>query len=471
RAQVKRFEEESGLTAYLPKATFDEVVNLVEFPTTLVASFDEEFLEVPPEIVIDTLLTHQRYFPVYDGERHLTNKFLVVSNASPAYNSDVIAGHERVVRPRLADAVFFYREDLKTPLAERVEQLGQVVFHERLGSLRDKTERLVALATDITQAVQEVDADVGVEQVERALRAALLAKADLVTHAVVEFTALQGIMGDYYALAAGEPVEVANAIREHYHPRYASDELPTSFEGSVVAVADKLDTIAGLFAIGQQPTGSSDPFALRRSAIGIINILLAGFPISLVSMIDAALSHLEGVEFDFATVAAEIREFFAGRLEVIAKERGIGVDIVSAVLAANAIEPLEIMAKAEALSAAREQNPELLEDLATAYARANNLRDAALGTDIDQELLEDSEVALLKAIDKVGEGVGDSVLAKRYDRAVQYLASLRLPIDRFFEEVLVMDPDEGRRQNRLRLLNRFVAVFAQVADISKLVKP
>ncbi|MCL2632384.1 MAG: glycine--tRNA ligase subunit alpha, partial [Coriobacteriia bacterium] len=210
RAQIKRFEEESGLFAYTPKGTFDEVVNLIEFPTTLVASFDEEYLEVPEEILIDTLLSHQRYFPVYDENRQLTSKFLVVSNGSPSYNSDIALGHERVVRPRLSDATFFFREDLKTPLGDRVEQLAEVVFHEKLGTLKAKTDRIVALTKTLSEQARE-QLSITDEQVERAVRAAYLSKADLVTNAVVEFTALQGIMGDYYAQIDGEPLEVARA--------------------------------------------------------------------------------------------------------------------------------------------------------------------------------------------------------------------------------------------------------------------
>ncbi|MDR2957794.1 MAG: glycine--tRNA ligase subunit beta [Coriobacteriales bacterium] len=473
RAQIKRFEDETGLFAYTPKTTFDEVVNLVEFPTTLAASFDEEYLEVPPEILIDTLLSHQRYFPVYDSERHLTNRFLVVSNGSPSYNSDITAGHERVVRPRLADAVFFYREDLKTPLSERVDQLDQVVFHEKLGTLRAKTDRLVRLAENITGQACVLDESISSEQVERAIRAARLAKADLVTHAVIEFTALQGIMGDYYARADNEPEEVATAIREHYRPRFATDELPAIFEAQVVALADKADTIAGLFAIGQPPTGSSDPFALRRSAIGIINIMLAGFSLSLDKLIDAALTNFadDGIKFNHAQVTTLIHEFFAGRLEVIARERGFDQDILSAIMATGNIEPVDVLARATALSAARNSAPTLFEDLATAYTRANNLRDASLGIEVSLEVLAAPDEALLVAINKVAEGIKDALAVDRYDRALHYLASLRGPIDRFFDDALIMDPDITIRENRLRLLNRFVSVFAEVADIGKLDKP
>ena len=472
RAQIKKFEEQSELFVYTPKGTFDEVVNLVEYPTTLSATFDEEFLEVPPEIVIDTLLTHQRYFPVYDSNRQLTNRFLIVSNGSPSYNSEIAAGHEKVVRPRLSDAMFFYREDLKTPLSERVDQLDQVVFHEKLGTLKDKTARLVRLAGLTALEAQQNDASVDEAQIARAERAALLCKADLLTHAVVEFTALQGIMGDYYARAEGEADQVAQAIREHYRPRFATDELPANFEGRIVALADKADTIAGMFAIQAPPTGSSDPFALRRGAIGIINILLAGFKVSLTQLLGNALDALQdgGLVFDRADVSAALHEFFANRLEVIARERGFDADVVAAVMATGSIEPEDVINRIQALATARQSAPELYDDLATAYARANNLRDAALGLDVNEQLCGQPERDLLAAIDKVAEGVRDALADLRYDRALQYLASLKNPIDRFFDDVLIMDSDEQLRENRLILLNRFVSVFSTVADIGRLAR-
>jgi glycyl-tRNA synthetase beta chain len=463
RAQIKTIEERTGLIAYVPEGTFNEVLNLVEYPTSLVGSFDEEYLEVPPEIIIDAMLKHQRYFPLYAAGGTLANRFIVVSNGSPAYNSTIIDGNERVVRPRLADAAFFYHEDLRRPLESYVDELGQVVFHEKLGSLRAKVDRMVALAGVIAAAAQGT-----AEQVERSRRAALLAKADLVTRAVVEFTSLQGVMGGYYALAQGEAAEVAEAIREHYRPRFSGDAVPTGFEGRVVALADKIDTVCGIFAIGQPPTGSSDPFALRRATIGIINILLAGIPVSLEALIAEALTRFEAVDFDKKEVARQVRGFFEARLEVIARDRGYTADTVAAVFAADVLEPADALARCETLKEAREREPELFEDLATAYARANNLRDPELGTTIDEGLLGASEQALNTAIDQVAQGVKDALERGRYNHALEYLASLRAPIDRFFTDVLVMDKDEALRTNRLRLLNRFVATFRDVADFGKL---
>jgi glycyl-tRNA synthetase len=463
RAQIKLIEEKTGLVAYVPEGTFNEVVNLVEYPTSLVGTFDEEYLEVPHEIITDAMLKHQRYFPLYQADGRLSNSFIVVSNGPPSYNSVIIDGNERVVRPRLSDAAFFYREDLKRPLESYVDGLEQVVFHEKLGSLKDKVDRIVALAGSIAVMAQG-----SAEQVERSQRAALLCKADLITHAVVEFTSLQGVMGGYYALAEGDQPEVADAIRQHYQPRFAGDAIPGLFEGGVVALADKIDTVCGIFAIGQAPTGSSDPFALRRAAIGIINILLGGLSVPLDALITEALVRLGSVPFEKGEVTEQVRGFFTTRLEVIARDRGYSADTVAAVLAVGVLEPADVLARCETLAAARVREPELFEDLATAYARANNLRDAELGTTIDEALLGEPEQALYQATDKVQQGVRDALDKGKYNTALEFLASLRAPIDCFFEDVLIMDPDEAVRANRLRLLNRFVAAFRDVADFGKL---
>ncbi|MDR1421901.1 MAG: glycine--tRNA ligase subunit beta [Coriobacteriales bacterium] len=467
KAQITQIEEKTGLSAYVPADTFAEVINLVEYPTSLVGVFDEEFLAVPPEIITDALLKHQRAFPLYEADGRLSNHFIVVSNGSPAYNSTILAGHERVVRPRLADASFFYHEDLKAPLREYYERLDEVVFQEDLGTLRAKTDRVEALAAFVALVAGGSE-----EAIEQARLAAHLSKADLVTRAVVEFPSQQGVMGGYYALAQGDAAEVAQGIREHYKPRFATDSLPESFVGQVVAVADKIDTVCGIFSVGKAPTGSSDPFALRRAAIGIINILLSGLEVSLDALITQALTELATSiperTFDRTATAATVRDFFASRLEVIARERGFAPDVVAAVQATEIIEPVGLLARCEALTTARERSPELFDDLATAYARANNLRDAELGTTVDKELLSEPEAALLAVIDKVAEGVHDALERGKYAPALVFLASLRTPIDRFFVDVLVMNPDERLRVNRLRLLNRFVMVFKDVADFGLL---
>ena len=465
KAQIQFLEEESALCAYVPDDILAEVINLVEFPTTLMGTFDAEFLSVPAEIIIDAMLKHQRYFPLYTAEGSLSNHFLVVSNGHPAYNSMIIAGHERVIRPRLSDAQFFYTEDLKRPLESYVDDLKNVVFHEKLGSSFNKVQRMVKLAGFLASQAR---ADSATKEMIK--RAALLAKADLVTNTVVEFTSLQGVMGAYYAKASNEEPEVALAIEEHYRPRFAGDEIPTSLAGKIVAVADKLDTIVGVFAAGQAPTGSSDPFALRRGAIGIISILSSGLEVHLASAIRAAIKELKDVpaKFDEDTLAGAVGEFFAARLEVIARERGERPDVVAAVLASGVIEPQQVFDRSAALTKARDEQPELFDDLATAYARANNLRLEEVGTMVEQELFGKAEKALAFAIDKANEGVKVSLEKGDYTFALTCLGTLRAPIDRFFEDVMVMDKDEKLRANRLALLNRFVAVFKDVADFGKL---
>lgn len=467
RAGVAEAEQTWNAHAELPEKTLLEVTNLCEYPTVLVGTFDEEFLLVPEEIIVDAMLMHQRYFPLYDDNHKLTNHFILVSNGNPECAETIIDGNERVVRARLSDAKFFYEEDLKHALDTYVDRLDEVVFQESLGTMRKKTERVVQLAEHLAK-------DAGLDETESTdvARAAYLAKADLVTNAVVEFTSVQGIMGSYYATAAGETDQVAQAIADHYRPRFAGDELPVSVVGRIVATADKLDTICGLFAVGQGPTGSSDPFALRRSAIGIIAMLEAGLNVSLVDAVNASLDTYQasGVEFDRQAIYDQIIEFFVTRTKVILRDSGVSPDSVEAVLATGIVEPAVIIARARALEAARAQSAEVFDDLATAYARAHNLADTALGDTVDESLMDVDELALDKATNEAAVAVERALAVDDYDAALQALASLRTPIDTFFEDVLIMDKDEALRNNRLRLLNRFVAVFANVADFAKMTK-
>ena len=331
----------------------------------------------------------------------------------------------------------------------------------------DKTTRIEALVNHLTNDAALSDTDA-----KDALRAAHLCKADLVTGAVVEFTSVQGIMGAYYAEAHGETAQVAQAIKQHYQPRFAGDDTPDTTVGKLVAIADKLDTVCGLFAVGQGPTGSSDPFALRRSAIGIVTMLSGenGVDISLVSAIDASLAAYaqQGIEFDLDAARSEIIEFFITRTKVIARDAGNSIDALDAVLAAGIQEPVELLNRVSALEAARTEQPEVFEDLATAYARANNLRDASLGCEVDEALLSEVEHALVCAVAEAERNVSSALESNDYVAALAELASLRKPIDMFFEKIMVMDEDQALRENRLRLLNRFVAVFANVADFAKL---
>ena len=467
REGVAAIEAETGFTADLPAKTLLEVVNLSEYPQPLVSAFDEEFLQVPEEIIVDAMLMHQRYFPLYDAAGKLTNKFIIVSNGNPECAATIIDGNERVVRARLDDAKFFYEEDLKHPLESYIEKLDKVVFQESLGTVRQKAERLEKLACALS-----ADAQLDAADAADAKRAARLCKADLVTNAVIEFTSVQGVMGSYYAAASGETPQVAQAIGQHYQPRFAGDALPDTTVGKLVALADKLDTICGLFAVGQGPTGSSDPFALRRSAIGIVNMLEAGLPISLAAAIDESLASFaaQGVVFDAAAVRAEVVDFFVTRTKVMLRDAGVNADTIDAVLAAGVEEPAVISQRAHALEDARANDAETFDNLATAYARANNLRKPELGEDVDDALLTEPERALAGAVATAEQAVASALASDDFAAALSQLAALRAPIDGFFADVMVMDEDAALRDNRLRLLNRFVAVFANVADFGKMAK-
>lgn len=467
REGVAAIEAETGFTADLPAKTLLEVVNLSEYPQPLVSTFDEEFLQVPEEIIVDAMLMHQRYFPLYDAAGKLTNKFIIVSNGNPECAATIIDGNERVVRARLDDAKFFYEEDLKHPLESYIEKLDKVVFQESLGTVRQKAVRLEKLACALS-----ADAQLSAADAADAKRAARLCKADLVTNAVIEFTSVQGVMGSYYAAASGETPQVAQAIGQHYQPRFAGDALPDTTVGKLVALADKLDTICGLFAVGQGPTGSSDPFALRRSAIGIVNMLETGLAISLAAAIDESLASFaaQGVAFDAAAVRAEVVDFFVTRTKVMLRDGGVNADTIDAVLAAGVEEPAVISQRAHALEDARANDAETFDNLATAYARANNLRKPELGEDVDDALLTEPERALAGAVATAEQAVASALASDDFAAALSQLAALRAPIDGFFADVMVMDEDAALRDNRLRLLNRFVAVFANVADFGKMAK-
>ena len=458
-------EARPGSRVDTPKRIFDEVVNLCEWPTVLVGKFDEEYLKVPQEIICESMLSNQRYFPIFDAEGKLTREFVIVSNADPKVSETVVAGNERVVRPRLDDAKFFFEEDLKHPMEDFVQRLGIVTFQEKLGTTLQKVERMEKLSRAVATAAGE-----GEQGVADAVRAAHLAKADLVSQAVVEFTNQQGVMGGYYAEAAGENADVACAIREHYRPRFAGDELPSNTCGKAVAIADKLDTCCGIFAIDEPPTGSSDPFAIRRSAIGIIQMLRTMPTVHLKDLVELSLASYkdQGLEFDADAVADKVCQFFAGRLKSIAKDEGIRLDSIEAVSAVGVIDPAEFIARARALDTARAEQPEIFDDLAAAFTRAHNLADASLGTDVDESILGDAEGALLTACEEGEEKVAAALAGSDFEAACGALAALKEPIDRFFDDVLVMDEHIDVRENRLRLLNRFAGVFAGVADISAL---
>lgn len=467
RAGISEVQTHASVQVDTPKRTFDEVVNLCEWPHVLVGRFDEEFLQVPTEIICESMLSHQRYFPIYDKDHRLTREFVIVSNADPACDATVIDGNERVVRARLDDAKFFWEEDLKRPLEDFVERLSTVTFQERLGTVLQKVQRMEAIAAEVARRAGASERDTAY-----AKRAAHLSKADLVSQTVIEFTNQQGIMGGYYAQAAGEPPEVARAIREHYRPRFASDELPSDLIGKAVAIADKLDTICGVFAIDEAPTGSSDPFAVRRAAIGTIAMLRTLPLVPLRALIDLSLDSylMQGLSFDRGRVAGAVAAFFAGRLAAIVREEGAAPDVIDAVSSVGVIDPVEFMDRVEALGSARLEEPEVFEDLATAYARAAHLADRSLGYKIDEGIMGDAERSLLEACRRGSADVKKALSKRDYRAACKALADLREPIDRFFDDVLVMDDDTVVRENRLKLLNLFAAVFDDVANIGALSK-
>ena len=378
-----------------------------------------------------------------------------------------MAGNERVVRPRLDDAKFFYDEDLKVSLDTFRERLSVVAFQQKLGSVLQKSERIESLALAITR-----EARIGAKMAAASARAAHLCKADLVSSAVVEFTSQQGVMGGYYALAAGEGEDVAEGIRDHYRPRFAGDELPEGTCGCVVAVADKLDTIAGMFAIGEPPTGSKDPYALRRAAIGVVTILRDRLHVSYEPLVASALEALaeQGIEFDALKVKADICAFILGRMQQMVRDEGVSADVVAAVSAGSVTAPDDFFALAHALADARANDPETFDNLAVAYARAAHLAQADLGCEVNVELMGQSEKDLNEAVSTASQKVASALEAKDMDAVIASLASLREPIDAFFTDVMVMDENEALRENRLRLLNALVEVFSGVANIGELAR-
>jgi glycyl-tRNA synthetase beta chain len=455
----------AGSRPVVPEKTFAEVVNLVEWPSVGVGHFDEEFLAVPREVVEEAMESHQRYFPVEGPQGALTADFIVVHNGDPERTDAIIAGHERVIRARLADAAFFYREDLAQPLEACVARLDSIVFQEKLGSLGAKVSRMEDLVRALAAQV-----DAGPDEEAYALRAAHLAKADLVTHAVIEFTSLQGVMGYHYAIASGEAEEVAEAIVDHYRPRFAGDSLPRSVAGKLVSVADKLDTIAGIFGIGQAPTGSADPYALRRGAIGTLAMILdGGLRLRLDDAIGAALAGYTGSleSLDIEAIGTAIKEFIALRLDGVLRDRGHAYDTVQAVLAVSVDDPADALARCEALTTFRAASDDM-EDLSVAFTRAKNLAKPDLGTEADVSLMGMEEARLADALVEAEQASAAAFAAGDYMTVLGVLSRLRVPIDAFFDSVLVMDPDEKLRDNRLRLLNRFVALFIGFADFSAL---
>jgi glycyl-tRNA synthetase beta chain len=500
-----------GGRALIGDALLDEVTALVEWPVPLAGRFEERFLELPREVLISTLQDHQRYFAIEDEQGRLMPNFITVSNIESRDPSKVREGNERVVRPRLADAAFFWERDRKQPLAARRDALDAMTFQVKLGSLGDKTRRVRALAGEIAAA--------GVSDRADAERAAELCKCDLLTAMVGEFPELQGIMGTYYALADGEPAEVAVAIREHYLPRGAGDDLPETHAGLAVALADKLDTLAGIFEIGEKPTGAKDPFGLRRAAIGLLRILIEKrLDLDLRKLIGLALTHVRAdmeriragkaaaanvgaggaagataaagaasvpgagnsAKIATATTDDQVYDFIMERLRAYYLERATSTlpgsapafttEMFDAVLATKPGSPLDFDARLKALRAFLDL-PEAT-SLASANKRiANILRKAGelQHGEVDVETLKDpAEVRLFDAMRPLREAVATALAQREYANALGRLAQLRPPVDAFFDQVMVMDEDPRLRANRLALLAQLHGLFIGIADLSRL---
>ena len=451
-----------GVTVIDDDALLDEVTALVERPNVLVCEFEKEFLDVPQECLILTMKANQKYFPLLDASGKLTNQFLVVSNISPKDASFVIGGNERVVRPRLADAKFFFDQDRKKTLASRVEGLGKVVYHNKLGTQGERVERVRAIARAIGQ---QLGGDI---LSAKADQAAQLAKTDLVTDMVGEFPELQGTMGRYYALNDGLSADVADAIEDHYKPRFAGDELPRSVVGVVVALADKLETLAGLFGVGQMPTGDKDPFALRRQALGVIRMLIEhDLPLSVPGLLSAALSAFAP---GHGAVHAELSTFLYDRLVGLLREQGSTAQEVDAVIA---LRPDRLSDIPRRLAAVREfaALPESAA-LAAANKRVGNILKKA-GDEVPAAvdgawLKEPAEQALAAALAQVGPIADAAFEAGDCTASLRALAALKAPVDAFFDSVMVNAEDPALRRNRLALLAALQRAMNRVADLSRL---
>ncbi len=460
--QLQAAAAQAGATAVADDALLDEVTALVERPNVLVGKFDADFLAVPQECLILTMKANQKYFPLLDSAGRLTNRFLVVSNIRPADASAVIGGNERVVRPRLADARFFYDQDRRKKLAERVEGLGRVVYHAKLGTQGERVERVRSIAREIAQQLGG-----GAALVAQADRAALLAKADLLTDMVGEFPELQGTMGRYYAAHDGEDAPVAAAIEDHYRPRYAGDALPAGDVGLVVALADKLETLAGLFGIGQVPTGDKDPFALRRHALGVIRMLIEReLPLdasALVSLAFRAFGPAHG------QAQAEVAWFLRERLVGYLRDAGYSTPEVEAVVEARPARWAEFPRRLAAVRAFQAL-PEAAA-LAAANKRIGNIlkkSDAPAGAFSAAALVEPAERELHAATERVAPHAQAHFGRGDYTQALRELAQLRAPVDAFFDHVMVNADDAALRNNRLWLLQQLHAEMNRVADLSRL---
>ena len=450
-----------GGVADIEESLLEEVTSLVEYPNVLAAKFEERFLAVPAEALVYTMKGDQKYFPIYDKDGKLLPHFIFVSNINPEDPTAIIEGNEKVVRPRLTDAEFFFKTDLKQKLVDRLPRLETVLFQQQLGTLKDKTDRIEQLAGEIAKQI-------GADEV-KAKRAGLLSKCDLMTNMVFEFTDTQGVMGMHYARHDGEDEEVAVALNEQYMPRFAGDELPKSLVASAVALADKFDTLTGIFGIGQAPKGSADPFALRRAALGALRIIVEkNLPLDLEDLVKKSAA-LFGDKLTNQNVVADVVDFMLGRFRAWYQDEGIAVDVIQAVLARRPTRPADFDARVRAVSHFRTLDS--AEALAAANKRVSNILakvDAAIGEINLTACVEPAEKALAEAVLALRTEVQPLIAQGDYTAVLDKLANLRAPVDSFFDNVMVNAEDPALRQNRLAILNTLQGLFLQVADISVL---
>lgn len=440
----------------------DEVTALVEWPVALSAQFDKQFLAVPKEPLIVTMKDDQRYFPLEDGQGNLLPAFIFITNIESKDPQQIISGNEKVVRPRLADAQFFFESDKKIRLADRVPGLSNILFQKQLGSIKDKSDRIAQVASVIAA---QLGADSNIAE-----RAGYLCKADLASQMVLEFPETQGVMGMHYARNDNEPEGVPQAIFEHYLPRFSGDSLPESKAGAAVAIADKLDTLVGIFGIGQVPKGDRDPFALRRSAIGLLRIMVEGkYPLDLNEIVGESVASF-GDLLSAESVKDDVVDFLLGRFRAWYQEQGIAVDVIQAVLARRPTTPTDFDQRVHAVTAFR--SLPAAEALAAANKRVSNILakvDGELPTQVNAELLsEPAEQELVSAIKHAQELSTTALAGNDYTQALKALASLQQPVDSFFESVMVNAEDAEVRNNRLAMLNTLRQLFLQIADISVL---
>lgn len=450
-----------GGVADIEESLLEEVTSLVEYPNVLAAKFEERFLAVPAEALVYTMKGDQKYFPIYDKDGKLLPHFIFVSNINPEDPTAIIEGNEKVVRPRLTDAEFFFKTDLKQKLVDRLPRLETVLFQQQLGTLKDKTDRIEQLAGEIAKQIGADEA--------KAKRAGLLSKCDLMTNMVFEFTDTQGVMGMHYARHDGEDEEVAVALNEQYMPRFAGDELPKSLVASAVALADKFDTLTGIFGIGQAPKGSADPFALRRAALGALRIIVEkNLPLDLEDLVKKSAA-LFGDKLTNQNVVADVVDFMLGRFRAWYQDEGIAVDVIQAVLARRPTRPADFDARVRAVSHFRTLDS--AEALAAANKRVSNIlakADAAIGEINLTACVEPAEKALAEAVLALRTEVQPLIAKGDYTAVLDKLANLRVPVDSFFDNVMVNAEDPALRQNRLAILNTLQDLFLQVADISVL---